>query len=61
MIDIMAVRLANKEDLDQVNVLRKQVYDLHAQGKPSVFNPEFSEELRVISIQYGMILRKTSS
>ena len=46
MTDIMAVRLANKEELDQVNGLRKQVYDLHAQGKPSVFNPEFSEELR---------------
>ena len=46
MIDIMAVRLANKEELEQVNALRKQVYDLHAQGKPSVFNPEFSDELR---------------
>lgn len=46
MTDIMSVRLVNKEELDLVNVLRKQVYDLHAQGKPSVFNPEFSEELR---------------
>lgn len=46
MTDVMCVRLANKEELDQVNGLRKQVYDLHAQGKPSVFNPEFSEELR---------------
>ena len=42
----MAVRLANKEELDQVNGLRKQVYDLHALGEPLIFNEHFSDDLR---------------
>lgn len=46
MTDTMAVRLANKEELDQVNALRKQVYDLHALGEPSIFNEYFSNDLR---------------
>ena len=46
MNKMTTVRFAKEEELEQVNALRKQVYDLHAQGKPSVFNPEFSEELR---------------
>ena len=40
------VRLAKPEELEQVNALRKQVYDLHAQGDPQVFKSEFSDELR---------------
>ena len=40
------VRLAKEEELEQVNVLRKQVYDLHALGEPSIFNEHFSDELR---------------
>lgn len=42
----MAVRIAIPEELEQVNALRKQVYDLHAKGNPQVFKAEFSEELR---------------
>lgn len=42
----MNIRFARKEDLDQVNVLRKQVNDLHVEGKPDVFKPGFSDELR---------------
>ena len=46
MNKITTVRFAKEEELEQTNALRKQVYDLHAQGKPLVFNPVFSEELR---------------
>ncbi len=40
------VRFAREEELDRINVLRRQVNDLHAAGKPEVFKPGFSEELR---------------
>ena len=40
------VRFAREEDLPQVNVLRKQVNDIHVAGKPDVFKPGFSDELR---------------
>lgn len=40
------VRFAREEDLPQVNVLRKQVNDVHVAGKPDVFKPGFPDELR---------------
>ena len=40
------VRFAEERDLAQVNVLRKQVNDLHVYGKPEVFKPGFGKELR---------------
>ena len=42
----MEIRFAQADDLDQVNVLRKQVNDLHVEGKPEVFKPGFCDELR---------------
>ena len=39
------VRFAREEDLPRVNVLRKQVNDVHVAGKPDVFKPGFSDEL----------------
>ena len=42
----MNVRFAREEELDRVNELRKQVNDLHVDGKPEVFKPGFGEELR---------------
>ena len=42
----MNVRFAREEELDRVNELRKQVNDLHVEGKPEVFKPGFGEELR---------------
>ena len=42
----MSVRFARQEDLERVNELRKQVNDLHVSGKPEVFKPGFSDELR---------------
>ena len=42
----MAVRFAEYEELERVNELRKQVNDLHVEGKPEVFKPGFPDELR---------------
>lgn len=42
------VRFARKEDLERVNELRKQVNDLHVQGRPDIFKPGFSEELQSV-------------
>ena len=42
----VTVRFAREEDLDRVNELRRQVNDLHVAGKPEVFKPGFSDELR---------------
>ncbi len=40
------IRMAGENDLDSINVLRKQVNDLHVTGKPEVFKPGFSDQLR---------------
>ena len=42
----VTVRFARAEELDRVNELRRQVNDVHVAGKPEVFKPGFSDELR---------------
>ena len=42
----MEIRFATEGDLERVNELRKQVNDLHVKGKPDVFKPGFSDDLR---------------
>ncbi|MBR6187078.1 MAG: GNAT family N-acetyltransferase [Clostridia bacterium] len=42
----MAVRFAEEKDLARVNELRRQVNELHVEGKPDVFKPGFCPELR---------------
>ena len=42
----MTVRMARPEDLDAVNRLRRQVNDVHVQGRPETFKPGFCDELR---------------
>ena len=42
----MEIRFANEGELDRINELRKQVNDIHVEGKPEVFKPGFCEELR---------------
>ena len=42
----MTVRFAEKNELEQVNLLRREVNDLHVQGKPEVFKPGFDTALR---------------
>ena len=41
----MIIRPAEEQDLERVNVLRKQVNDLHVEGKPSVFKANFYDGL----------------
>ncbi len=40
------VRLAEEKDLDRINELRKQVNDIHVEGRPDVFKAGFGAELR---------------
>lgn len=40
------VRPARREELETVNVIRRQVNDLHAQGRPDIFKPGFAEDIR---------------
>lgn len=40
------IRFARFEELEQVNVLRKQVNDLHVKNKPEVFKAGFPDALR---------------
>ena len=40
------VRFAEEEDLARVNELRKQVNDVHVEGRPDIFKAGFGEELR---------------
>lgn len=42
----MVIRFAKEDELEKINVLRKQVNDLHVEGKPDVFKPGFCEELQ---------------
>ena len=42
----VTVRFAREEELDSVNMLRRQVNDLHVAGKPEIFKPGFRDELR---------------
>ena len=40
------IRLAREEELPKVNELRKEVNDLHVEGKPDVFKPGFDQVLQ---------------
>lgn len=42
----ITVRVAREEDLLRINELRKEVNDLHVEGKPDTFKPGFPPELR---------------
>lgn len=42
----MAIRFAERKDLNQVNILRKEVNDIHVVGKPTIFKKGFSKELQ---------------
>ena len=41
----MIVRSAEEQELERVNVLRKQVNDLHVEGKPNIFKANFYDGL----------------
>lgn len=42
----MKVRFAKENELPRVNEIRKQVNDIHVEGKPEIFKPGFTEELQ---------------
>ena len=42
----MEIRFAREDELERVNELRKEVNDLHVEGKPDVFKAGFNDELR---------------
>ena len=42
----MTIRFAKEEELERVNELRRQVNEMHVKGKPEIFKPGFSEEMR---------------
>ena len=44
----MSVRFAKENELERINELRRQVNDIHVAGKPEVFKPGFSQEMRDI-------------
>lgn len=46
------VRFARKEDAEAVNALRKEVNDLHVQGRPDLFKPGFGPELKQHVLTY---------
>ena len=40
------VRFGVLKDVESVNIIRKEVNDLHVHGKPDVFKPGFSEDMK---------------
>ena len=42
----MNIRFAREDELEQVNQLRRQVNDVHVQGRPDIFKPGFPIELQ---------------
>ena len=40
------IQYAKREDLSRVNELRRQVNDLHVEGRPDIFKPGFNQELQ---------------
>lgn len=40
------VRFAEEKDFDKINELRKQVNDIHVEGRPDIFKAGFGKEIR---------------
>lgn len=43
------VRFAEEKDLDKINELRKQVNDIHVEGRPDMFKAGFGTELKEVA------------
>lgn len=43
------VRFAEEKDIEKVNELRKQVNDIHVEGRPDIFKPDFGAEIRDVA------------
>lgn len=46
------IRFARLEDLEQINLIRKEVNDLHSKHVSKVFKPGFSKELQEYATNY---------
>lgn len=46
------VRFAKEEDLPQINHIRRQVNDLHAEARPDIFKPGFDGEIVEVAAAY---------
>ena len=42
----MVIRKAKVDDLDKINIIRKQVNDLHVEGEPKIFKAGFGENMQ---------------
>ena len=42
------IRFAKKSDLPQVNAIRRQVHEVHAEGRPDIFRRKFSKKLAAL-------------
>ena len=42
----ITVRFAQRDELEQINIMRREVNDLHVSGRPDIFAPGFIEELQ---------------
>ena len=39
------IRLGQNADIERINIIRKEVHGIHAEGESGIFKPEFSREL----------------
>lgn len=46
------IRQATQDDIEKINILRKQVNDLHIKGEPNIFKPGFSVEMQEYAKQF---------
>ena len=46
------VRFAKEKDIERVNELRKQVNDIHVEGRPDIFKPGFGTEIRDVAERF---------
>ena len=46
------IRYATLADIEKINILRKQVNDLHIQGEPQIFKLGFSVEMQQYVLQF---------
>lgn len=42
------IRFAKKSDLPQVNAIRRQVHEVHAEGRPDIFRRKFGKKLAAL-------------
>ena len=52
------IRFAKENELARVNELRKQVNDLHVEGKPEIFRQALMMNCKISYIRYGKIQSK---